>query len=107
MKTSKEDLIIKAVCTHFGIEKQALISLRDHNSSYIRYICFYLIRKHTFLSYYKISNLLQRSDCMSTVGYSKVEGLLEIKDRRILRDLNEINQLINIFTAEKKDFYHV
>lgn len=99
MSKAKQEVIIEAVCQHFGISRQDLEERRDHEAAYMRDICFYLIRKETYLSYVKIGPTLKRGHCVAHAGLVKTENLLSIKNRRILGDLNKINTLLGTFTV--------
>jgi hypothetical protein len=98
MSKTKQEVIIEAVCQHFGLSKLDLETRKDHNTAYIRDICFYLIKKETYLSDEQIGQELKRGRCVARLGGIKSENLISIKDRRILGDLNKINMLLGTFT---------
>lgn len=99
MNSTRPDQIINAVCNHFGVDRQELEIRKDHQSAYMRDICFYLIKKETYLSHKMIGGTLKRGECVSRAGLVKTENLLSIKDRRILADLSKINLLLGTFTT--------
>lgn len=106
-----EGIILRATCLHFGLNLEDFIKAfdevkrKDQNFCYPRFICIYLLREKTLLSYFKLSEKIHRSESSIKNGYNNIRGLVEVKDRRVIADLKDISDIIDNFIAEKKQTY--
>lgn len=106
-----EEIILKATCLHFGLNLGDFVKAfkevkrKDQNFCYPRFICIYLLREKTLLSYFKLSEKISRSESSIKNGYNNIRGLVDIKDRRVIADLKDITDIIDNFIAEKKQTY--
>ncbi len=102
-----EEIIIKATCLYFGLNPDSFVKdpSTDQDSSYKRFLCVYLLREKTLLSYDRIAGLICRKASSVKNAYKTISGLEAIKDRRTLADLTEIKLIIDNFTSEKKQAY--
>jgi chromosomal replication initiation ATPase DnaA len=49
-KNAIQEKIITAVCEHFNVTEEQLLQSKSFDVAYMRWICFYLTKKNTFLS---------------------------------------------------------
>ena len=100
-----EEVVINAVCQHFGLEVETFLTnrLTDSVSAYRRHACYYLIRRNTLLSFDKIAALFYTTKSTITCGFYKLEGLIYVKDRRIVGDIEHIQRLVDNFIKKSKE----
>jgi chromosomal replication initiation ATPase DnaA len=100
-----EEVIINAVCQYFGLDVDAFRRSRstDSVSAYRRHACYYLIRKNTLLSFDKIAALFYTTKSTITCGFYKLEGLVYVKDRRIVGDIDHLQRLVDNFIKKLKE----
>ena len=103
--TKPEDVIIQATCNFFGLEVNEFKTNRstDTVSAYRRHTCYYLLRKNTMLSYDKIGELFNTGKSTIQFGFEKIDGFMSIKDRRIVGEVEHIQQLINNFIKKSME----
>lgn len=99
-----EEIIIKAASVYFGLEVEEYTEgkLTDHNASYQRYIGVFLLRTHTMLSFDAIAKMFSRTSFTIKQGYYQILDSENIKDIRIITDLQEIKSIMDMFTEQKK-----
>jgi chromosomal replication initiation ATPase DnaA len=104
-RTEVEQVVINATCEHFGLDVEEFIRNRstDTVSAYRRHACYYLIRQNTMLSFDSIALLFKTGKSTIQCGFYKIEGLIDIKDRRIVGEVEHIQQLINNFIRKSKE----
>lgn len=100
-----ENVVINATCEHFGLNVDEFVNDRstDTVSAYRRHACYYLIRKNTMLSFDKIALLFKTGKSTIQCGFYKIDGLIDIKDRRIVGEVEHIQTLINNFIRKSKE----
>jgi chromosomal replication initiation ATPase DnaA len=103
--TDVEQVVINATCEHFGLDVEQFIANRatDTVSAYRRHACYYLIKENTLLSFDKIGQLFKTGKSTIQFGYYRIEGFIYIKDRRIVGEIDHIQQLINNFIKKSKE----
>ncbi|MGZ5302522.1 MAG: helix-turn-helix domain-containing protein [Bacteroidia bacterium] len=69
-----QEAIIKAACAYFEITEDILLSGTTHNICYMRWCCFYLIKKNTFLSVKFIGNRFKKQRPAGSNGIDTIES---------------------------------
>jgi chromosomal replication initiation ATPase DnaA len=98
-----EDAITEITAGFYGIDLEKFKENRgrsiDHDSSYKKHVCYYLLRQYTFMSYDSIGKYFKVSECAVKHGNNKIEGYLSYNSRTIA-DVAKIKKLINNFTSD-------
>ena len=104
---SKElhDVIIEITAGYFGNDSQKFkINTRhfiNHEMSYRKSVCYYLLRSYTFISHDQIAIIFDTGYSTIRNGCSKIENLLTY-NRRTMDDIREIKILIDTFNEKMR-----
>lgn len=98
-----QDIVVLATASHFAIEPEIFRESRNRsdNSSYQRQVCFYLIRRRTFLSNEAIGGIFGLKEAAVRHGLKRISNDLDIKDKRTMTNIRSIEILINNFNQKK------
>jgi chromosomal replication initiation ATPase DnaA len=100
-----EQLIIAATSFHYGIEPDFLKMRKntDRNSTFQRFICFYMIKQKTSLSNLAIGCIFDLKEPSIWHGLKRIESFKDIKDKRTITDIRNIELIIDNFSRRKID----
>jgi chromosomal replication initiation ATPase DnaA len=88
-KNPTQEAVITAACQHFEITETDLLNITAYNVSYMRHICFYLIKENTLLSKSAIGFRFGKTK--SPVNYGiDIIGCTKNNYSQTLADLKEI-----------------
>ncbi len=100
-----ENVIIEVTAKHFGLTADELKKSKatDTVSAYQRHVCYYLLRINTMLSFDKIAIPFTTGKSTIQFGFEKIEGFLSVRNRRIVGDVDHLQNLINNFIKKSKE----
>jgi chromosomal replication initiation ATPase DnaA len=102
---SLQQIIVCATSFHYGIETDFLRTNKsqDRNSTFQRFICFFLLKKMTLLSNREIGCLFDLKETAVRNGIAQVESFTDINDKRTITDIKQIEVIIDNFSQKKID----
>lgn len=102
-KQQLQEIILDAASFHFGIELSFLKENKkqDRNSTFRRYICFYVMKKQTLLSNDEIAAIFGLKESAIRNGINRIEAWKDIKDKRTMTDIKQIEIIIDNFNEKK------
>lgn len=92
--TTTPDAVISVVCDLHSLTLEQLKSTcRKTEIVYARHLCFYLLRRKTFMKWKNIGNLFNGMDHTSAMnGHRKIKDFIDINDEITLTALAAIEQ---------------
>lgn len=98
-----QNIIVLATANHFALEIDFFKANKNRsvNSSYQRQVCFYLIRRRTFLSNEAIGGIFGLKEAAVRHGLRRISDDLDIKDKRTITNIRDIENIINNFNQKK------
>jgi len=99
MNTQKTSQILDSMCEYYDIKKEHLLSKKiDHETVHCRKIAMYFVRTLTKISYQDVGEVFDRNE---SAVYKAVEAVKCSKNKYLLRQIKEINELIKCKSQEQ------
>lgn len=99
MHTQRTLLILDLVCEYYDVKKEHLLSKEiDHETVHCRKIAMYFVRTLTKISYQDVGEVFDRNE---SAVYKAVETVKCSKNKYLLRQIKEINELIRCKSQEQ------
>lgn len=95
--------IITLVCEYFGVDRDELNNKKkDRQSAYRRWVCWYMIKKNTQMTFQTIGNHFNTKHSTIQDGYKGLEDLLSY-ERLTIVNVRDLQKVIDNFNLVKLD----
>lgn len=95
IRNQTQEKIIAAALQHFGVTEEVLLNATSTQGAYMRFCCFFLVKKETLLNHTAIGKRFNRGRNTVVYGINTIAGTKDIY-RQTLGDLKIISELAGL-----------